>query len=255
MIDKGKRERRHQEEDTAFNRMLLWLAGTVAVELLILLIKKIYVDFIAGFTLFSVVYHFFRIFSYLGAVLTAAGIVWAVLNHRRKKSATAPCICAAAAAGLWLLSAMGFFLFPEGMDVMLLLPAVAAVLIVVYFLYQRVFFLNALMSAGGLLVLWMYRQYYMERSNMVWLFFAAEFILLAAGLVMSLLLRRNDGKLGGLQVMPPDTDYVMTWITFWVAALAMVLTLALGTAVGLYLLFGLVAWVFIQAVFYTVQLM
>ena len=40
MAEKGK-NRRQREEDAAFNRMLLWLAGAVAVELIILLIKRI----------------------------------------------------------------------------------------------------------------------------------------------------------------------------------------------------------------------
>ena len=111
------------------------------------------------------------------------------------------------------------------------------------------------MTAGGLLALWMYRKYYMNHPTLIRLTFAAGLVLLAAGLVLSLLLRRGDGKLGGLRVLPPDTGYLMTWLTCAVTALTMVLTLALGAAVGLYLLFVLVAWVFVQAVFYTVQLM
>ena len=85
--------------------------------------------------------------------------------------------------------------------------------------------------------------------------FAAEFVLLAAGLVLSFLLRGGEGKLGGLRVMPPDTDYLMTWISCGLTALLMAMVLVLGTDVGFYLLFALVAWEFVQAVFYTVRLM
>ena len=255
MFDKGKREQRHEQEDAAFNKMLLWLVGAVAVELLIMLVKQIYVNFIAGVTAASVLNQFFRVFAFLGAALMVAGIVWAVLNYRKGKSTALPCICAAVAAGLWVLSVLGYFLYPVGMDIMMVLPAVGAVLIVVYFLYQRVFFLNALLTAGGLLVLWLHRQYYMNHPTVIRLFFAAEFVLLVMGLVLSFLLRRGGGKLGGLRVMPPDTGYLMTWITCGVTALALALTLALGMSAGFYLLFALVAWVFIQAVFYTVQLM
>ena len=255
MFDKGKREQRHAQEDAAFNQMLFWLVGAVAVELLIFLLKKIYVDFIAGYTVASVLNTIFHVFVFLGAPLTAAGIAWAVLNHRKGKSVTVPCICAAAAAGLWVLSVLSYYLYDFGMSIMMLLPAVGAVLIVVYFLYQRVFFLNALLTASGLLVLWLHRRYFINHPTSIRLFFVADFVLLAAGLVLSLLLRRGGGKLGGLRVLPPDTGYLMTWITCAVTALTMVLTLALGAAVGFYLLFGLVAWVFVQAVFYTVQLM
>ena len=207
MFDKGKREQRHEQEDATFNRMLLWLAGAVVVELLIMLVKQIYVDCWAGVTVANVLQNVFHVFAFLGVALTAAGIVWAVLNYRKGKSPVVPCICAAVAAGLWVLSVLGYNLYEIGMNIMMLLPAVAAVLIVVYFLYQRVFFLNTLLTAGG------------------------------------------------LRVMPADTSYLMTWITCGVTALAMALALALGTAAGFYLLFALVAWEFVQAVFYTVRLM
>ena len=255
MIDKNKREQRHEQEDATFNKMLLWLVGAVAVELFILLTKKVYLELIAGVAVAAALHMFFRVFSFLGAALTAAGIVWAVLSFRKGKSVTVPCSCAAVAAGLWVLAALSYFLYDFGMSIVMLLPAVGAALILVYFLYQRIFFLNALLTAGGLLVLWLHRQYFTNHPTVIRLFFAAEFALLAAGLVLSLLFFRSGGKLGSLQVMPPDTVYLMTWITCGVTALALGLTLALGAAVGFYLLFGLVAWVFIQAVFYTVQLM
>lgn len=255
MFNKGKREQRYAQEDAVFNRMLFWLAGAVAVELLIMLVKQVYINYIAGLTAAFVLNKFFQVFTFLGAALMVAGIVWAVLNYRKGKSAVVPCICAAVAAGLWVLSVLGYFLFDDGINIMMLLPAVGAVLIVVYFLYQRIFFFNTLLTAGGLLVLWLHRQYYVNHPTVIRLFFAAEFVLLAAGLVLSFLLLRGGGKLGGLRVMPPDTSYLMTWITCAATALALALTLALGMAVEFYLLFALVAWVFIQAVFYTVRLM
>ena len=255
MFDKGKREQRHQQEDAAFNQMLLWLAGAVAVELLLLLVKKLYVEFIAGATMFDVLNAFFQVFRFLGAALTAAGVVWAVLSFRKGKRVTVPCACTAAAAGLWVLSVLSYYLYDFGLNIMMLLPAVGAVLIVVYFLYQRIFFFNAMLTAGGLMVLWLHRQYFMRHPTSIRLFFAVGFVLLAVALALSFLLRRGGGKLGGLRVVPPDTAYWMTWITCGVTALSMVLTLVLGAVAGFYLLFALVAWVFIQAVFYTVQLM
>ena len=255
MFEKGKREQRHEHEDAAFNRMLLWLAGAVAVELLIILFKQLCINLIAGAAVAVALLNIFRVFTFLGAALTAAGVVWAVLSFRKGKRMTVPCICAAAAAGLWAVSALGYLLFPDGLDIVMLLPAVGAVLVVVYFLYQRIFFLNALLTVGGLLAMWMHRQFFMRHPTLIRLSFAAMFVLLAAGLALSFLLRRGEGKLGGLQIMPPDTNYLMTWISCAVTALALVLTLVLGAAAGFYLLFVLVAWVFIQAVFYTVQLM
>ena len=46
MFEKGKRAQRQSEDDKVFNRMLLWLAGAVAVELLLLLLQKAYVEIV-----------------------------------------------------------------------------------------------------------------------------------------------------------------------------------------------------------------
>lgn len=255
MIEKGKREQRHEQEDATFNKMLLWLLGAVVVELLIMLVKQLYVHFIAGATVSHLLQNIFHIFIFLGVPLTAACLVWAVQNYRKGKSAVKPCICAAAAAGLWVLSVLGYYLFDVGMNIMMVLPAVGAVLIVVYFLYQRVFFFNSLVTAGGLLALWLYQKHHAGHPTMIRMVFAAGFVLLAAALVVSVLLRNGGGKLGGLRVMPAGTGYLMTWITCGVTALTMALTLALGAVTGFYLLFALVAWEFVQVAFYTVRLM
>lgn len=255
MFDKGKREQRHEKEDAAFNKMLLCVVGAVVVELIILLFRQIYVNLLLGAGMQLALMYFFRVFSILGAVLSVGGIVWAVLTARRGKPAALPWVCTAVAAGLWVLSVLAYYLFDVGLSIALILPAAAAVLIVVFFLYQRVFFLNALLSAGGLVVLWIHRQYYAEHPKMVLAFFVAGFVLLAAALVLSFLLRGGDGKLGGVRVMPSGAGYLATWITCGVTALAMALALILGTAAAYYLLFALVAWVFVQAVFFTVKLM
>lgn len=255
MFDKGKREQRHEKEDAAFNKMLLCVAGAVGAGLIVVLLKQLYVNSLLGVGVQVALASFFHVFSVLGAVLAAAGIVWAVVNVRNRKPVRLPCICAAAAAGLWVLSVLAYFLFDVGFAIAMLLPAAAAVLIVIFFLYQRVFFFNTLLTAGGLVVLWIHRQYYAEQPKMVIAFFTAGFVLLAAALVLSFLLKGGDGKLGGVRVLPSGAGYLTTWLTCVVTALAMALTLSLGAAAGYYLLFALAAWVFIQAVFFTVKLM
>ena len=255
MFDKGKREQRHDKENAAFNKMLLCIAGAVVVELIILLFRQLYVYGLLGGEVQMGMIYFVRVFRFLGAALTVAGIVWAVLKLRKGRPARLPWICTAVAAGLWVLSVLAYYLFEVGLNIAMILPAVGAVLIVVYFLYQRVFFLNAMLTAGGLMALWIQRQYYAEHPKMILVLFTAGFVLLAAALALSFVLRGSDGKLGGVRLMPDGTSYLTTWITCGVTALAMALALALGTAAALYLLFALVAWLFVQAVFFTVRLM
>lgn len=255
MFEKGRREQRASKEDAAFNKMLLWLAGAVVVELIILFLRQVYVNLLFGGVVAYGLKMFFQIFCFVGAALTVAGIVWGVLRTRSGKSPVLPWACTGGVALLWVVSLFGYFLFDVGMNIVMILPGAAAVLIVVFFLYQRPFFYNVMLAGGGLAALWMYRQYYMEHPTTVRLCFGAGFVALAAALVLSFLLSRNDGKLGSVRVMPAGTNYVMTWITCVATAVAMVLTLALGATVGYYLLFVLAGWLFVQAVFFTVKLM
>lgn len=255
MFEKGKREQRHDKEDAVFNRMLLWIAGAVVVELIILLVKQIYVNQLLSWWGQRGLMYFFQVFSFAGAALTVAGLVWIVMSYRKGKKMILPCACTAAVGVLWVLSVLAYFLFDVGLNIMMVLPAMAAVLIVVFFLYQRVFFYNAMLAGGGLVALWLYRQYYAEHPTMIVVFFVAGFVALALAVVVSFMLRGGDGKIGSLRVLPAGTDYLFTWLTCVVTAVAMALTLALGMTAAYYLLFALVAWLFIQAVFFTVKLM
>ena len=138
--------------------MLLWLAGAVVVELVILLLDRAYVDALLGVGLQVALMYFFRVFVFLGAALVIGGIVWTVMNSRKGKSVVLSCACTAAAAGLWAVSVLSYFLFDVGLSIAMVLPAMAAVLIVIFFLYQRVFFYNAMLAGGGLVALWLYRR-------------------------------------------------------------------------------------------------
>ena len=63
--------------------------------------------------------------------------------------------------------------------------------------------------------------------------------------------------LGGrkFQLFPRNTSYGMIYLTCAVIAAAVAAALLLGTAAAYYLIFALVAWLFIMAVYYTVKLM
>lgn len=255
MFEKGKREQRASQEDAAFSRMLLWLAGAVVVELIILFVRQVYVNMMFGGVVAWGLSQVFHVFHFVGAALIVAGIVWAVMNTRAGKSARLPWALTGGVTILWLMSVLAYYLFDVGMNLMMILPGVAAVLIVVFFLYQREFFYNAMLAGGGLAALWVYRQYYWTHPTMTRLFFIAGLVVLAVALVLSFLLMKNDGKLGKLRVLPLGAKYVIGWITCVVTAVAMILTLVMGETVAYYLMFVLGGWLFVQAVFFTVKMM
>lgn len=255
MFEKGKRERRQSEEDKIFNRMLLWLAGAVAVELLLLLLKKAYVDMVFGPLVANGLLTFFKIYTIAGIVVTVGCAVWTVLSARGGKGILLPLILALAAAWLWVVAVLGRFFYADGVRLLMLLPAGAAVLIVIFFLYQRPFFYNAALTGGGMLALWLHQNYYMDHPRMMTACVAAGVVVLIAAALLALQMKKNDGKLGGLRVLPPSSNYLMTWLTCGVTAIVMVLSLVLGVSLSHYLLYVLVGWLFAQAVFFTVKMM
>lgn len=255
MFEKGKRERRQSEDDKIFNRMLLWLVGAVAVELLLLLLKRVYADMQWGGIPAKALANFFQVFSVAGAVLAVAGLVWMVLNHRAGRQVVLPGALTAAVAGLWLVSVLCYYLVAEGVKILLMLPAGAAVLIVIFFLYQRPFFYNGVFTGGAMLAVWLYGRYHMNHPRLTMACLIGGWVVLAVAAALTFQLQKDDGKLGRVRVVPPSSNYMMTWITCGVAALTMVLAVVLGVSMCHYLLYALAAWLFAQAVFFTVKMM
>lgn len=254
MTEKGKSQRR-KEEDAVFNRMLLWLAGAVVIELIVLLLKRIYVDFWPDVEAAYAMSQFFRVFQFVGAALTAAGIVWLAVSMRGKKSWLLPAVLTGIVALVWVISLLAYQFYELGMTILMVLPAAAAVLILIFFLYQRVFFVNAALTGGGIAALLLFRSHHANHPTALLLIFIAGWVLLAAAAALAWKLSRTNGKLGPLQIMPEHSAYRVIYLTCALTAAAMALALLLGETAAFYLLFVLVAWLFGQAVYFTVKLM
>ena len=255
MFEKGKRQRHQSEEDRTFNQMLLWLAGAVVAELLLLLLQKAYVEMIWGGILAEGILKVFRILSVAGLVAALGCVGWGVAGSKGGKSILLPVIIGSVSICLWLVAVVSRVLFPNGVRTLMLFPAATAVLIIIFFLYQRPFFYNAMLTGGGMLALWLHGRYYMNHPRAIIACVAGGVVVLAVAAVLALQLKRNDGKLGKARIVPPNSNYIMTWITCCVTAAAMVLGLILGVSLSLYLLYVLVGWLFAQAVFFTVKMM
>lgn len=255
MFGKGKRERRQSEDDKVFNRMLLWLAGAVVVELLLLLLQKVYVEMIFDGVVALALSNVFHVLSFAGVIVAVGCAVWALMNRRAGRATTLPVVIAAVAAGLWVVSLLSYFMYAEGVRILMMFPAAAAVLIIIFFLYQRPFFFNAILTGGGLLALWLYKQYYMTHPRLTTACIIGGVVVLALSAVLALQLRKTDGRLGSVRVVPVASNYLMTFLTCAVTAVAMVLGLILGISMCQYLMYVLVGWLFVQAVFFTVKMM
>jgi hypothetical protein len=258
MGDKAKRQQRRSAEDAAFNKMLICLAVAVAVELVALLVKRFYVDFTLSdleVDIASGLLVFFQVFRFVGLVLVAAGAVWSWTTLKKKEKAVLPLVCTGVALLLWIVTMFAYYMNERGVRILMALPVAGAVLVLIYFLYQQTFFVNALLTGGGMAALWLYRQYYQSHLGAVIVCCVLGWLVLAAVAVLLYRLSRSNGKLGERQLVPAGTSYTLTALTCVVTAVAMLLGLLLGAAAALYLMFVLVGWLFCQVVYYTVKLM
>lgn len=135
------------------------------------------------------------------------------------------------------------------------LVPVVAVLAIVYYLFQRDFFCICLISAGGILSLQLYRKMFLYHPTRIRCGYALGFLLLIAAIVMLILLQRGKRPLHLDRLVPADASFPLLYITCALNGVLLALTLALGSAAAYYLLFVLVGWLFITAVYYIVKLM
>lgn len=254
-MEKGKRQQRRRDEDAVFNRMLIGLAAAVAAELFVFLLRQAYVDMAFGVDLALALNRVFSVFRFLGPVLIAGGIVWLAVSLRQGRSPLIPAIVAGVSAALWVISTLLYYFFDTGLQALIVIPPVAAVLILIWFLYQRVFFFTALISGCGLAALWLCREYYGAHPARIRIIFGAGLLLLGLAMLLTVKLKNGGGKLGSLRLLPEGSSYPMIYVTCALTAVTMALSLILGATAAFYLLFVLAGWLFVQAVYFTVKLM
>lgn len=140
---------------------------------------------------------------------------------------------------------------------LLILVPVVAVLAMVFYLFQHDFFCIAVISAGGIASLQLYRKMFLLHPTMIRCGYVLAFLLLIAAVVVLVLIQRGKRPmpLSIDSLVPQDANYSLLYVTCALNALTLALTLAFGSAAAYYLLFVLVAWLFITAVYYIVKLM
>lgn len=254
MTEKEKQLQRRKAEDAVFNRMLLFLLAAVIAEVVVLLVKHFYMN-IPSVAIANALYHLFGVLQFAGLILAVICVIWYGICRKKGCKSTLPGVLAGVFCALWLIALLTYQLNEFGLKILMALPAVYAVLVLIWFLYQRAFFVGAVLTGGGMAAMLVYRRYWVNHPTAVTLAFVAGLVVLAVVAVLMLKLRKTGGKLGKLRLMPEGSSYGICWITCLVIAAALVLALLLGAAVAYYLLFVLIAWLFCQAVFFTVKLM
>lgn len=257
-MDKRERTERAKQEDAILNKVLLWIVGAVVLEALLLLLNKYYVHYIvADIPIAAAIHKILPILVVVFGVCFVICCIWAITMHRQQKKTGLAMALTIIFAALTVCSAVARWI-PNGTGIRLLYVGVPviAVLAMIYYLYQREFFVVALLSTAGLAGLWLLQRRG-GHATFVYTCLIALGIVLVACVVLAWRLQSNRGEITlkgkPVQVFPKKANYVMIYVTCGLVAAVLAAGVVLGATMLLYAV--LVAWLLVMAVYYTVKLM
>ena len=237
------------------NRGLMWVGGAVVLEFLLLLVNRYYINFrVSEVDLAVMIRSALGILRIAGVVAGAAALIWAVLRFRKGQKNGLPLVLALICGALAVCSHITVVFQASGIQMLFLMVPAWAGLALIYYLYQREFFLGAVASGLSILGLWFVRSG--VRVGLETVLTLVGVLLVAAA---ALWLKKNNGvwKQGESEVrlMPKKTSYPLILASCLVGLVALLAAIALGANLAYYLIFAMVAWLFALLVYYTVKLM
>lgn len=251
-MNKKQQEEQRRQEDLALMHGLLWVAGAVVLEVLLFFINRYAFDFDAtmqGVTLAETVRGLLGVMRWAGLAAFVGGGV--ILGLRLNKGGKTVWAAVAAVAGIVILTCAHVALKYQstGMRMLYLLVPVLGGLALSFYIYQRDFFLAALPVVMAVLGLWFIRVGGMA-PEVVFTVLAC-----AAMLVTVLKLKKNDGMLKSLRLLPERADYTAALISSVATMTVQLVAAVCGSAVAYYLIFAMGAWLFALLVYHTVKML
>lgn len=253
---------RSRKEDAALNRVLVWFGAAVAAECVLLLLNRYYINATTRPGELEFQGALFHAFPTLIGILAAGFIlcaVWFVFAWRTRKRGLLPGILSGVFAVLLIFSVITYRFVGAGVQFLCAAVPAAAVLALVYYLYQREFFLISVLSTMGIVWLWAFRRGIGGHPALVYSAAAVAAAVLLLTVLVCFFAHKNGGALhigkSRRQMFPRDTNCGMIYLTCGILAAVMALALLMGTLAAYYMLFAVVAWDFVIAVYYTVKLM
>ena len=257
-----KRAARGRKEDAILNRVLIWFGAAVVAELVLLLLNRYYVNVTTAPGEIEFAGALLKAWPVLIGVTAVGAVVcllWAIFQAKGGKRATLPGVLFGVFLAGLVISVITYRYYGAGVRFLCGIVPVAAVLALVYYLYQHEFFLVTVLSTLGLLGLWLFRRAGGAHDTLVYAYLVVLAVILVASVLVCRTLSGRGGalELGGrtVQVFQHGASYGMIYLTCAVVAAAVIAGFLLGSAAAYYLIFALVGWLFIMAVYYTVKLM
>ena len=252
MDKKKQREERRRQEDIALQRGLLWVAGAIVLEALLVLVNRFYINFYMNegeiVAALDSVLRFLRLAAPVAAVLA---LCWTGWQLKQKQKFVLPLILAIALAAVSICAHVAVKFRGPGVSMLFWLVIAWAVLALVYYIYQREFFLAASACGMSVLGLWFARYEAIGRPEAIAVLAAIAVVTAAA-----FWLKKQDGVLPGQdRFLPANTSYAVLLVTCAASLAAVLAGIVLPGMVANYLIFVMAAWLFALFVCYTVKLM
>ena len=253
-----KRAQKLQQEQEALNRVFrLFLVGILAECYLLVMYNK----FIKG-TVEEVVSSSYVVsaLGYIGVALVVLGLVLALVFHRSRPLLGKVSAIAAGVGGFFAVSsALMYWIYPAGSIFLLVLVPILTVLGLVYNLYQREFFLTAVILSGSIFTLWLCRKGLGTINWNTKVTVGAVLVLLGllAVAYLTRLVQKNKGKwLGksGARLFTAACPYGLLYATYGLCFVTIALALVLAASTY-YTIWVLGIALFALAVYYTSKLM
>lgn len=258
MDKRDKAAERAKREDAILNRVLIWIAGSVVFEALLLLLNRYYVEYQTAEEILIAkgIYDATGVLSFVFPICFVGTLIWWILSRRQGKKTLLPQVLTTILALLSVSAILTHFFVESGVKALYVGVPCVAVLALVYYLYQREFFAVMLIGAVSLLGLWMLSKR-PTHGYLVYAYLIVELAALIAAILVTHGLQNHRGMFRfrgrSIQCFPGNANYILLYLTFLVSVAVQAVGFCVGPVAVLYAVE--IVWLLAMAVYYTVRLM
>lgn len=246
-----------RREDEVLNRALLWIGGAAVMILLLLLTNRYYIRYRTSEV--AIAAALARVIlpavSVVGLAACVVGILLARGRFKKGQSMKWPVTLAVFCGTLAVTAGVVWRFQGTGVQVMCAVIPSAAVLALVYYLFQREFFAIAVLTGTGIAGLWLIRRAGGAHTVILYGYLVLAAVLLVAAVLLTHKLQAAGGLWNGKRILAKNAAYTMIYVTCAVVAVLLLAALVAGTGAAYYLMFPAVGWLVVMAVYFTVKLM
>ena len=253
-----------QREDAVLGKVILWFLSAVVLEFLLFLVNRFYINVRVatewGVPVMNAIHNIVRVLPFVGIIVAALLVIRGVTWKKKGKNAGKFAVAAVLSLVVALCSLIIWRFYDTGVKFLYVFVPVIAVLALIYYLYQREFFLSALICGMGGIGLWAVRKNGL--ANHAVLMYVSLAIVVVAAVIMCAIAwsaRKNKGiwTVNGksIKLFSVKANYVTLAVSCVLACACYAIGLFLGSTVAYYLLFVLAAWLVVLLVYHTVKLM